>query len=160
MGAPRFNLYVTPQPLDWPLGQMYQPPEAESHLIEHLIRHKYYPVVNAVRGPEVSEVREMTGIVLTRNYKLMRCNQYDGTDPILCIQWYLEALSNADVDVILQFCAPFYGLGTHRSYVTSKEQELIDQGFMSPVPPLELLQKSEFIGNVVQMTKDQINVIE
>lgn len=146
---PRFNVYVDPRPIDWPIGQYWNPPEQQQQIVRHLLMNQFYPTVNAVNQPTIGEVREMTGFVITKDLQIIRCNDYKGEGEVLLIQWYIDQLTDSDTDVIMNFCAPFYGLGTHRSYVTAKEQELIDAGYMSPVPPLEILQQSAFYGNSV-----------
>lgn len=150
LNTPRFNVFVDPRPVDYPILKLYHPPAHQEQLIQHLIQNGFSPLVNAVRQPESNEVREMFGILLLDNGEMMRCDEYDESEKILCIQWYNEAVSIEDLNVILSYCAPFYGIGEHKSYVTMHEQELIDAGFMTPVPPTRLLRAPTFLGNVIR----------
>lgn len=150
MPSPRFNVFVDPRPLDYPILKVFHPPAHQERLVQHLIQNGFEPLVNAVRQPNVKEVQTMFGIILLDNGEMMRCDEYDGSDKVLCIQWYPEPVSIEDLNTILSYCAPFYGVGNHRSYVTMHEQQLIDAGFMTPVCPTPLLHAPTFLGNVIR----------
>jgi hypothetical protein len=112
-----------------------------------------------LKQPLAEEVRLMHGIVLLDEGRLLRCDQYE-SGKILCIQWYQDPVSSTDLNTILNYCAPFYGIGASRSYVTLEEQRLIDDGFMTPVKPQTLLRAPTFLGNHIRVTNDEVSVIE
>jgi len=159
MPEPRFLVYTDPRPIDFPLLETYSPPAHQEELIRHLLQQGFHPLVNGLKQPEPTEVRSMWGIVLLDHGELVRADQYQkGT--ILCIQWYCEPIGKADLDTILRYCAPFYGIGQHRSFISQEEERLIQKGCMTPIPETPCLRQPTFIGNRVQIVNDHVKVLE
>ena len=159
MCSPRFFVYTDPRPLDFPLLDTYHPPAHQEELIRKLIQNGFHPLVDSLKQPLPEHVREMSGLVLLDQGQMLRCDQYT-QGKILCIQWYHEPVSSSDLDIILQYCASFYGLGVARSYVTADEQRLIDTGYMTPTLPQPVLRAPTFLGNHVRVTPDEMSVLE
>ena len=148
---PRFMVFIDPRPLDFPLRETWYPPKHQDDFIGHLVRHGFHPMVNGLKQPSVDEVRALCGFALLDDMEtLVRCDQYN-QGKILCIQWYNEPLDDDDLEVVLNYCAPFYGIGTSRSYVTEDELRLIQQNLMTPPPALPILSASSSFGDRISI---------
>lgn len=159
MPEPRFFVFTDPRPLDFPILETYHPPAHQEALIRQLLQSGFHPLVDSLKQPIPEEVRQMPGLCLLDEGKLIRCDQYT-SGKILCIQWYHEPVSIEDLNTILGYCAPFYGIGHNRSYITAEEQRLIDAGFMTPTRPQTVLRAPTFLGNHIRVTNDEVSVLE
>jgi hypothetical protein len=112
-----------------------------------------------VKQPELAHVREMHGLVLLENQEFVFCKEYTG-GKILCIQWYHLPISEEDLKTIKGYCAPFYGLGVARSYITKEEQRLLELGYMTPAQSRPILHQSKFLGNHIRVSGNDVAVLE
>lgn len=159
MNYPRFFVYTDPRPIDFPLRETYHPPEHQESLIRQLLEAGFTPLVNGIKQPELSEVHALCGFALLESGSLVNCREYE-RGKILCIQWYNDPVTDEELEIIRNYCAPFYGIGKSRSYVTAQEQALIDRGCMHPTPSFPLLHEPTFLGNRVILTGDQLSIME
>ena len=154
---PRFQVFIDPRPLDFPIRENWHPPKHQDDFISHLVRHGFHPMVNAIKQPSVEEVQAMCGfVVLDDLATLIRCDQYR-QGKILCIQWYNDLVSSDDLEIILNYCAPFYGIGGSRSYVTADEARLIEQNLMTPPPALPIIAASSFLGDRIIVPPESVD---
>ncbi len=159
MNEPRFFVFTDPRPLDFPLLETWHPPAHQEGLVRQLLQNGFHPLVNGLSQPTPESVQIMYGIVVLEEGYIMRCDQYK-SGKILCIQWYNEPVSKTDLDLIKDYCGPFYGIGNAKSYITADEHRLIEQGYMMTPTPLQQIRGPTFLGNHVRVTPDEVTVLE
>lgn len=159
LNHPRFIVFTDPRPLDYDLLSTWHPPAHQEQLVRHLIESGFAPLVNSVKQLEMNEIKQMTAILLLDNMTMLRADQYSG-QKVLCIQWYNCPLEKQELDTIMEYCAPFYGVGVAKSYITKAEQLLIDRGCMTPTQPRAIIQGSSFLGNHIKIVNGQLTATQ
>lgn len=160
MNHPRFIVFLDPRPSNLPFTEKYFPPEYQQQLVTELVNAGFQPMTNSERQPTFDEMQCYQGLLLLCDGTLKFTHQFEKGDKVLCIQWYNEPLSAEELSVIYHYCAPFYGVGVARSYITAEEQTLLDRGCMTPVAPMQMKSAPTFLGNRVVIGAEEINVLE
>ena len=154
---PRFIVYVDPRPLDC-MDKHYTPPQHQCDFIRHLHDAGFFPTINSVGQPRPEDITNTSGLLLLYDEgRLIRTDEWRG-EKVLCLQWYNTPLTKDELITVRNYCAPFYGLGQHKSFVSVKEKALLDQKCMVPPPVCELKGASPFLGNFVRLEKERVEI--
>jgi hypothetical protein len=140
------------------MDKHYKPPQYQCDFINHLDSAGFFPTVNSLEQPRSSQLLSTSGLFfLYEDQRLVRIDEWKG-EKVLCLQWYNDPLTKDQLDTIKGYCAPFYGLGQHKSFVSQKEKELLDRKCMLPPPVNELKAASPFLGNFVRLENDRVEI--
>lgn len=148
MNSPRFNVYLDPRPLTT-RDQCYTPPQYQHDFVMLLTHSGYFPCVNSVSQPRLSDVQGTNGFVyLYETQELVRCNAYT-LGKILCMQWYVEPLTDLEMDTIIDYMKPFYSLEGGFTEPSETYHTLLDSGCFERGEAQKSFTENEFIGSHV-----------
>ena len=148
MNIPRFNVYLDPRPLTH-REAYYAPPKDQTDLVTLMTHSGYFPCVNTESQPRIGDIQRTNGFVyLPETKQLVQCKAYTG-GKILCMQWYLYPLTDMEMDTIIDYMKPFYGVEGGFKEPSETYHTLVDAGCFQQVEVKKSFTENEFIGSHV-----------